>query len=498
MQRRFRSLPVSIALATLVVASACKSTTEPAAGSGLQSADSSSSNKKKIAADIKSFNDTQAALVDANKRGASGCEKLDILWKKIEETKQAESDLVPPNANPVEVLTFGNGSANRFWRIFKGWGDQDGGSEIRPYESSGNNFIRLTHRYAVLAKLKFIVDADAVKRLGYTGHYATGNDCVLGRLSSAVPTGTPDRFTPAMAAKFFVSGASESQVLITQHDIGGQSFGTDYTVDPPVAKKIDNNYYTHYLSNRLSFEKGVLSGVGAFSRFFYSAQYFAKNIFKLDYIVDPRELQANHLAEKSPDGSVPANPKGPRFVWTVAPNPEIKASFAAKAEIDKDFRHHFLSLTPEIAKNPDVGLPIFKVYASDTWTYEPEKDATLIGQLVTNSEFVSSEAADVRLFFKHHIQFHKVPDSANEPSPYTQDYPFAQWGDELFTGDCRLGVKNVEVTPRSLTALDGTFLRDATINPKTLRRTKDGKICIIGIIESKLEGTLAPYLAKSL
>ena len=117
--------------------------------------------------------------------------------------------------------------------------------------------------------------------------------------------------------KFFTGGKNESQVLIVQHDIGGQngvkiddsgatqdrSGGTD----PSSA----NNFYTNYLSNRLSFENGVMSGVGAFSRFFFMAQYFAARFIN-DNIsggfrtsaVDPRELSANHLANLNKDGSV--------------------------------------------------------------------------------------------------------------------------------------------------------------------------------------------------
>ncbi len=444
---------------------------------------------------IKSFNETQELLLKAQESGASGCEKLDLLWNKIVETKQPDNDLLPPNSVKKEVLTFGNGSAVRFWRAFTGWESKDGGSDIRPYENGTNNYIRLTHRYGVLAKLRFVVNKEAVSQLGYTGHYAEGSNCILGRLSSAVPTSVGDRFTPAFAAKFFVGGGAENQVLITQHDIGGQSSGTDYTIDPPKEKTVDNNYYKHNLSNRLSFEKGVYSGVGAFSRFFYTAQYFAKNVFGLTYLVDPRELSANHLAERNSAGdSIPRGKvKGPRFVWTVAPSREFKEQFGALASRDSDFRKHFLALNSE-AKNG--GVTIFKVYASDTWTYDPETDARLIGEFVTTSPFVVSEAADVRLFFKHAMQFHPIPENEGQPSPYTQDFPYSEWGDELFTSHCRLGVREAEVLPKNESDLDGTFIRDATVNPSSLRRDKDGSICIKNIIEGKIEEAITPYLKR--
>jgi hypothetical protein len=442
--------------------------------------------QKKIAEDIRSFNDTQKALIEANKRGDPACAKLDILWQQIMRTRQEDADILPPNSNFADVVVFGNGSANRFWRIFEGWKESEGGSEIRPEDDGTRRFIRLTHRFGVLAKMKFVVDKEAVTKLGYTGHYGEGNDCVLGRLSSAVPTSVPDRFTPALSAKFFVGGSSESQVLITQHDIGGQSSGTDMTVNPPRPKTIDNNFYTHALSNRLSFENGVPSGTGAFSRFFYAAQVFGQK-FGLKYIVDPRELQANHLALKSPSGKVipKEQAKGPRFVWTVAPSTDAKAKFAAMAAQESDFRKHFLSLN-----RAGTTHTVFNVYASDTWTYEPEKDATLIGKLVTASPFVVSEAADVRLFFKHSFEFRRLEEAEGKPNVYTQDYPYEEWGKELFTGDCRLGVLENEVQPSWYSPLDGTFLYGAIVDPTTRRYAKDGSNCFFNFVSKRLEGPL--------
>jgi hypothetical protein len=332
-----------------------------------------------------------------------------------------------------------------------------------------------------------------VTRLGYTGHYAAGSDCVLGRFSSAVPTTVSERFTPAFAAKFFINGQSDSQTLIAQHDIGGQSSGTDHSAEPPVAKAIDNNFYKHALSNRLSFEKGVYAGVGAFSRLFYTAQYFAKNAFGLTYLVDPRELSANHLAEKDQSGREFALgvAKGPRFIWTVAPSDDVRSTFARLAASESDFRKHFLSLNSR-----GTGIPVFKVYASDTWTYDPQTDAQLIGEFVTTSPFVVSEAADVRLFFKHAMQFHPIPEAEGKPSPYTKDFHYSDWGDELFTSNCRLGVLEAEIIPKSEDDLDGTFIRDATINPKSLRRDKDGSTCFKNIVEDNIEDAITPYLKR--
>ncbi|MEN9834745.1 MAG: hypothetical protein RL011_938, partial [Pseudomonadota bacterium] len=269
-----------------------------------------------VGADLKSqvdsFDAIRARINDLNRSESSAArDKLATLWDHIVATKQEDDKIVPAGAGAA-VFVFGNGSAERFWRIFTGWSTFDGGSEVRPNEKVPDilkSYVRLTHRYGVFAKLKYI-PTDAAKKL-YTGQFAEGNDHILGRFSSAVPASVPDRFTPAVAVKFFLDGKNESQVLITQHDVGGQSVGKD---------RIYNNFFEKPLSNRLSFENNVESGVGAFSRFLYTAIYFSKKL-KLPYEFDPRELQADHLAEYSPDGREVANPKGPRFVWTVAGTP---------------------------------------------------------------------------------------------------------------------------------------------------------------------------------
>lgn len=476
-------------------------------------------NQDELKKDILSFTDLARDLNKANQSDDStACGKLDMVWDRIEATAQQPDALYAPESNFGDVMAFGNGSALRFWKIFSGWtkfdwagaGAKDSdanGSEIRPYrEGHLRDSVRLTHRFGVNVRLSY-VPLEGAQELGLTGQYATRNDCVLGRLSSAVPTGVKDRFTPAIAAKFFVDGAAESQVLIAQHDIGGQSFEKDQNGN----SIIDNNFYSKYLSNRLSFEKGNLSGVGAFSRFFYTAQYFSRHILHLPFIFDPRELQANHLAETNVRGQKVANPKGPRFVWMVPPSAETRELFAQKAKADLDFRRHFLALNDSLQLGQDT---LFLVYGSDVWTYEPEKDAKLIGKLVVNSKFLVSEAADIRLFFKHAIQFQKIPDAENEVTPYTQDFAYTEWKDDLFTTDCALGIREKEVWPFDLVkdfgktekyagidfskgSLDGTFLLEATLDPRTVRLSKKQEWCLAKFIEKKAGAALEEKLGDT-
>lgn len=475
-------------------------------------------NKRQLQAQIDSFTDVAKQLHVANQSpNSTACEKLDTVWNAIEDSAQAPDALFAPQSDIKEVVTFGNGSALRFWKIFSGWTKEDWGgkyaseedylgNEIRPRrEGHILDTVRLTHRFGLNVKLSY-VPLEGAKTLGLTGQYAKRNDCVLGRLSSAVPTSVKERFTPALSTKFFVDGASESQVLIAQHDIGGQSWQKDGNGE----NIIDNNFYSKYLSNRLSFEKGNLSGVGAFSRFFYTAQYFSRHIFGLDYVFDPRELQANHLAEMDVSGQKIANPKGPRFIWTVAPSPAVREQFRRKAQSDLDFRRHFLDLNGTVQKGEDA---LFLIYGSDTWTYEPEKEATLIGKFVINSDFVASEAADIRLFFKHAIQFHKLPETLGQENPYTQDYPVAQWGDKLFTSDCNLGIKEKEVYPHDIAwvysreelykrvnfkdaSLNGSFLVDSTVNPWEVRLSRNHEWCLAKILKDRAAASIEDLFKK--
>lgn len=504
----------SIALRLKAVASIVSTTTALAVSGGAMAQNSTGTyylpdpDKTKLAAEVENFTDVARRLNDLNKATDSrACDKLDLVWDAITASAQDPNALYAPNAEFNDVLTFGNGSALRFWRIFSGWSAKDWGgasaaeaenlgSEIRPYRQGHlRDTVRLTHRFGVNVKLSY-VPLEGAAALGLTGQYATRNDCVLGRLSSAVPTSVEERFTPAISTKFFVDGAHESQVLIAQHDIGGQSWRKD-ALGKPI---IDNNFYSKYLSNRLSFEKGALSGVGAFSRFFYTAQYFSRNVLGLNFIFDPRELSANHLANLDVHGQTSVAPKGPRFIWTVAPTPELRGSFAEQAKNDLDFRRHFLGLNGQLTLGES---PIFLVYGSDTWTYDPEKDATLIGKFVVNSDFVVSEAADIRLFFRHAIQYHQIPEAVGAENPYTQDYPMAQWGDALFTSDCALGVKEKDVWPWDLSpyygkadqhpgvdysqgSLDGSFLYNAISNPAEVRLSKNYEWCFGKVMAKRL------------
>ena len=426
-----------------------------------------------------------------------GCKKLDRMWKTIEDHRDYVD---PPLAAFSDVLTFGNGDADRFWKIFEGWDKEDWegtgtGSEVRPFiESKLKQTIRLTHRFGVYAKLKF----KAAPNSPYTGLFKD-NDCILGRLSSAVPTTVEERFTPALSAKYFVDGNRESEVLIAQHDIGGQHSGQDDKGRPQgfPMEKIDNNFYKKYLSNRLSFENMVPNGFGAFSRFLYATEIFTKTLG-----FDPRELSASHLAKVDAKGKDVRNPKGPRFIWLAAPSEEVSAKFSEMANTyvggdvkNLDFRNHFLRMKFNPQNPSESDLPVlFKVYGSDKWTYDPtgkndpvngDGGAQLIGEFVVNSDFITSDAADLRLFFKHTFGGAKMLSSAENNKVFHKDYPtkdvdgVAQWDQEMFVRDCHLGAKKVEVE-------NGTFLRSAIIGPNP-RRDVDGNLCAPKLLGPKIE-----------
>jgi|GEM_PF-2377123 hypothetical protein len=481
-----------VGLGTFGIVQACKTANSNAGDSSQLSANNDSAELRK--AQINQFTDAQKKILAAKSRNASGQEKLNVLWDTIVATQQDAESLYPPVPVFQDALAFGNGSAQRFWKIFEGFGNE--WTEVRP-EDGTRDHIRLTHRYGVYARMRYIPKADTTG--AYTGIYRNGSEQVLVRLSSAVPTSVQDRFTPALSAKFFVDGNHDAVNLITQHDIGGQSSGMDYRNNPPTPKSIDWNFYTNPLSNRLSFERGVPAGAAAFSRFYFTAQVFAKKV-GLDITVDPRELSAQQLAEINPDGTIPPKPNGPRFVWMIAPKETgVKERFAQRIRAnDTDFRRHFL------AENKLGGSRIyFNVYGSDTWTYNPESDAALIGTLESSSDFVASEAADVRLYFKHRIEWREL--LYGSKNVYTRDYPPEEWmaanpkdrsnsqnPANLFTYDCRLGVLESEVQPAPFfnsKGLHGTFLSGAILNPLTQRwepKANGGQLCVFKVLGERL------------
>lgn len=350
-------------------------------------------------------------------RTGKACSKLDTLWDAIWSTKQEEDEIVP--AGRDNVLAFGNGTAEAYWKAFTGF---EGGSEVRP-----EGHLRLTHRYGTFAQLRLVIDE--AQRSKYSGHFQ-GNECILGRFSSAVSPGSAkDRFTPAFSAKFFMDGNFESQVLIAQHDIGGQG--------------LDMNYFAKPLSNRLLFEKEVWAGLGAFSRFYWTAQKFLK-VNGIN-IPDPRELSAEHLGTMTPGGKKVDAPAAPRFVYLL---PADVSGFPSEWH---DYREDFLGLNQKVALDPASqkgkvlkGIKIFHLYVSDTFTTDPLKEATKIGSFETKSVFVASDTADRRVFFKHSI----VP---RETVDYPSDFPMSNWNDEWFSASCdRLSATQADLADNAL------------------------------------------------
>ena len=462
---------------------------------------------------IKSWDKVAAELSEMDQDPTSkGCEKLDKIWGNIEKYEQTMDDLVPAESDFSDVLKFGNGSEIRFWKIFSGWSaaDWDGkdlGDDVRPYvEGRIKDAVRLTHRFAVYAKMKYV----PVEGQPYGGHYK-GNDCVLGRLSSAVPTGVEERFTPAVSAKFFTDGQNPSQVLIAQHDIGGQSSGQDEE-GRPIPTEINNNFYAKYLSNRLSFEAAVPNGFGAFSRFLYSTLlHFNGKPY------DPRELAASHLAATKPDGTSGSG-NGPRFIWMAPPTSSTKNNFKQLAVEDLDFRKHFMQMN-DTAQFQDEPVVLFNVYAAKSnWSYEPvdpELDPAnferagpdtpkLIGRFVLaeDSRIIASEAADIRLFFKHTFGNALIQSAEINNEIYHRDYPLEKWysadnptvGEEMFTSLCSLGAKMKEVEPSKPGSLEGSFLKSAIVTDA--RKDTDGTLCSVKIFGPKITDAIKAKLSQ--
>ncbi len=112
--------------------------------------------------------------------------------------------------------------------------------------------------------------------------------------------------------------------------------------------------------------------------------------------------------------------------------------------------------------------------------------------LVADSDFVASDAADVRVFFKHFIQFHPIPEAEGKPNPYTRDYSYKDWNESLFTDNCALGVRASEIIPSKENELNGSFLKDSiALKPRT---GKNGEWCFAEFMGKRIKAVLGAKL----
>jgi hypothetical protein len=181
-------------------------------------------------------------------------------------------------------------------------------------------------------------------------------------------------FAPGLALKFLRDGKPSANISAL-YKLEGQS----------------HNY--NILANPLSNIVPMGSGLG---------MKLVHKVFSkvTDY---PEELLLNHFADRTESGEDVENSKAPRQVFFV---PNNSFNFSSGKH---DFRND-LKTIPE-------GTALYKVYAvtSDKANFDYTeytnadigkflKSSTLIGEIITDSEFVASEFGDQGIFFRHEVR----------------------------------------------------------------------------------------------
>ena len=286
----------------------------------------------------------------------SACQKADAIWNdKIVPTIYGGALPALTSPSLSDILQLGMAS-------FTVKALSNGGDELE----LGRR--KLVHAFGAEARFRFVASADAATS-GYTGIYATGADCVIGRLSVATQP-TASTSIPAVALKFFVDGDNPSVNLHLMYSIDGQD---------------GHNFFEKEFSNIIPAPTTI--GTSLLASFFHNAAvlFGAKD-------PTPSHLTVEHLAKVNVDSSSVSAPHAP-FKLVLKPTAAASA-FMLGATVDDDFR-------TKLADYP-VGQAMYDVYALDVG--DTADKAKLLGQLVTTSKIVASQYGDEKLYFQHNMQ----------------------------------------------------------------------------------------------
>lgn len=289
-----------------------------------------------------------------NYQSLSACQKQELLWKDI---KLSEHQDLP------KLSKFG-----LFQLIGMGVQALTKKAE-RNSDVSPKKWKKYLHQRGSVAKVKFVPTENSP----YTGIFQ-GSECGLLRMSITYRPTKKRAFAPGLALKVLRDGKPSANISAL-YRLDGQ--GTNYNI----------------LANPLSNIVPMGDELGL---------KLVHKVFKkvTDY---PEELLLNHFSDLDEKGETVENAKAPRQVFFV-PNQSFNFS-SSKHDFRKD-----LETIP-------AGTTIYKVYAAseklkdfDYTEYKNEdikkflNEAKLIGEIITDSEFVASEFGDNGIFFRHEVR----------------------------------------------------------------------------------------------
>lgn len=290
----------------------------------------------------------------ANYQELTSCEKQELLWKDI---KRSEHDTLPKLSKFGLMQLIGMGVQALSKKV-----NRD--SDVSP-----ENWKKYLHQRGSMAKVKFV----ATEGSQYTGVFR-GAECALLRMSITYKPTKKRAFAPGLALKFLRDGAPSANISAL-YKLDGQGHNYNIMANP--------------LSNIVPM--GDELGLKLVHKVFRKVT---------DY---PEELLLNHFSDITEEGLKEDKSVAPRHVFFV---PAQDFNFSEKKH---DFRDDLKTIAP--------GTTLYKVYAVteelgsfDYTEYKNSdiekflKKSQLIGEIITDSEFIASEFGDNGIFFRHEVR----------------------------------------------------------------------------------------------
>lgn len=283
----------------------------------------------------------------------SACEKQSTLWGKAVKTKFEKL----PKFNNLGLMQF---LAMTFQELSLKTNLQ---SDVAP-----KGWKKYLHRRGVLAKVKIV----SKENNPYTGIFS-GAECALLRLSITYNPKDSRPMAPGLALKVLRDGVPSANVSAL------------YTLE---GQERDFNFLKNPLSNIVPMGDSI--GTKLIHRLFKRVTSY------------PEQLKLADMGKIDEKGEKIATPKTPIQLFFV---PNKNLSFSSE---EHDIREDFLKLK--------AGQDLYTIYALESlpksFDYESyqEKDikdlvarARPIADIITTSEFISSEFGDEGIFFRHEV-----------------------------------------------------------------------------------------------
>ncbi len=297
------------------------------------------------------------AELPKNYKSLSGCQKQNILWRKIENSEYLTYPKLK-NLGGFQLLKMAFQKMSEKTNKF---------SDLAPI-----GWKKYLHARGVMAKVKIIIP-DEFEKSPYTGIFQ-GAECALIRLSVTYnPKKESKAFAPGLALKI-LRDETHSANISALYTLGGQ--GRNF------------NFFENALSNIVP--TGDELGMKLVNKIF-------KRVSKY-----PEQLNTYDMAQFNNQGSRESQVISPRQIFFV-PNPQL--AFSTQMH---DFRRDLVTISK--------GTTLYDIYALDRseqdFTYDeytldmiPKflKKSKPIARIVTDSKFILSSFGDDRILFRHEV-----------------------------------------------------------------------------------------------